>query len=122
MPKKIFALVDDLFFAEKIRATCEVCGIPVVITKSADHLLQRLKTEHPGLVVIDLNGLNTRPIDTLQSIKSDPELAGFPVLGFFSHIQADLKARALQAGCNKVVPRSLMSQNLAGLLNEYTRQ
>jgi DNA-binding NarL/FixJ family response regulator len=121
MRKKIFALVDDLFFAEKIRGTCEVCEIPVVITKSADDLLQGLKTEHPGLVVIDLNGSNTQPIDTIQSIKSDPELAGFPVLGFFSHVQADLKARALQAGCDKVLPRSQLSRNLAGILREYTR-
>jgi CheY-like chemotaxis protein len=121
MQERIFALVDDLFFAEKIRATAESCETPVMIMKSMDELTQKLRTEAPGLLIIDLNGSNTRPIDTLQSIRSDPELSGVPLLGFFSHVQADLKARALQAGCDKVLPRSRLSRNLAGILREYTR-
>ena len=121
MSKRIFALVDDLFFAEKIRATAESCGIPMMITKSADELLLKLKTESPSLLIVDLNGSNTRPLETLQSIRSNPELTAVPLLGFFSHVQTDLKARALQAGCDKVLPRSQLSQSLAEILREYTR-
>ncbi|HVN80813.1 MAG TPA: response regulator [Terriglobia bacterium] len=120
--KDIFALVDDLFFVEKIRATGKGAGIPVEIMKSGEDLIGRLRKVSPGLVIVDLNETATNPIQTIQKIKSDPQLLGVPILGFFSHVQEDLKRKALQAGCNTVLPRSSFSRNLARILTEYSNQ
>ena len=120
--KRIIALIDDLFFAERIRATGIGTGIPIEILKSGEVLLQRIKTEIPSLLIVDLNGTSTGPIETIQKIKSDPRLGGFPILGFFSHVQEDLKRRALQAGCNTVLPRSSFSKDLSKILKEHSIQ
>jgi len=120
--KRIFALIDDLFFVEKIRATGKGVGTPVEIIRSGEELICRLQTTSPGLVIVDLNETATNPIQTIRKIKSDPQSTGVPVLGFFSHVQEDLKTKALQAGCDRVLPRSSFSRDLARILTECSNQ
>ena len=44
---------------------------------------------------------------------------GTSVIGFLSHLQGDLKAKAMEAGCDMVMPRSAFSQNLPNLLRRH---
>ena len=44
---------------------------------------------------------------------------GTSVIGFLSHLQGDLKAKAVEAGCDIVMPRSAFSQNLPTLLRRH---
>ena len=41
------------------------------------------------------------------------------IVGFVSHVQGDLKVKALDAGCDAVMPRSAFSQNLGQLLRRH---
>jgi hypothetical protein len=41
------------------------------------------------------------------------------LVGFLSHLQGDLKAKAVEAGCDSVMPRAAFSQNLPNLLRRY---
>jgi len=41
------------------------------------------------------------------------------IIGFLSHLQGDLKAKAVEAGCDTVMPRAAFSQNLPNLLRRY---
>jgi hypothetical protein len=41
------------------------------------------------------------------------------IIGFLSHLQGDLKAKAVEAGCDVVMPRAAFSQNLPNLLRRY---
>ena len=41
------------------------------------------------------------------------------IVGFLSHLQGDLKMKAMEAGCDTVMPRSAFSQSLPNLLRRY---
>ncbi|HEY0256793.1 MAG TPA: hypothetical protein VGC39_05060, partial [Candidatus Methylacidiphilales bacterium] len=41
------------------------------------------------------------------------------IIGFLSHLQGDLKAKATEVGCDTVMPRSAFSQSLPNLLRRY---
>jgi len=41
------------------------------------------------------------------------------IIGFLSHLQGDLKAKAVEAGCDTVMPRAAFSQNLPQLLRRH---
>ena len=41
------------------------------------------------------------------------------IIGFLSHLQGDLKLKAVEAGCDTVMPRSAFSQSLPSLLRRY---
>jgi CheY-like chemotaxis protein len=121
MPKKILALVDDLFFSTKISSTAQSYNIPIELVKSKDNLLEQMNKEAPGLIIVDLNGASTQPLETIQALKSDPRFTSAPVLAFFSHVQTELKEKAFRAGCDSVLPRSAFSQNLVQILRAHSQ-
>jgi CheY-like chemotaxis protein len=121
MPNDILVLVDDLFFSAKIDATARSCGVSVEFVKTGRELLEKVRSGSPRVVILDLNGSTTQPLEVIQNLKSDPELKLTPVLGFFSHVQTELKEKALAWGCDSVIPRSLFSQRLAEILREHSQ-
>jgi CheY-like chemotaxis protein len=120
MAKSILVLVDDLFFSAKIGATAQSCAVAIEFVKTRRELLEKVRSGSPGLVIVDLNGTSTQPLETIQDLKSDPVLRPTPVLAFLSHVQTELKEKALAIGCDKVIPRSLFSQRLAEILREHS--
>lgn len=121
MPKEILALVDDLFFSTKIGSTALSCGVPVHIFKDQQSLFERALKNLPGLIIVDLNSTATQPLEVIRVLKSDPHLCLVPLVGYFSHVDGELKERATSAGCDNVLPRSAFSRDLARILKEYAQ-
>ncbi len=120
MTNKILALVDDLFFSAKISNTALHCGVTVEVLSSLESLLLEAKSCRPAMVIVDLNGKASRPLEAVQALKSDPVLAKIPMIAFYSHVQTELMNQARQAGCDNILPRSAFSRNLAAVLTEYS--
>ena len=120
-PTRIFCFIDDLFFQAKIQETSRKLGIKVEFIKGDKDVLARFDAPDavkPTLVVFDLNNLNAKPMTLIPKIKSKFKKAT-SVIGFLNHLQGDLKAKAVEAGCDTVMPRSAFSQSLPNLLRRY---
>lgn len=115
---KVLVAVDDLFFLAKIQETARQLKVPIQLAKSDKELLELAETP-PSLIILDLNSLALKPLATIAKIKHKPELKKTALIGFLSHLQADLKVKAQEAGCDLVMPRSAFSQNLPGLLRRH---
>lgn len=118
---RIFAFIDDLFFLAKIQETARKLNVKVEFVKTDKDILERLKTngeEKPSLIIFDLNNANAKPLTTIPKLKKELK-KGTAIIGFLSHLQADLKAKAQEAGCDMVLPRSSFSQNLPSLLRRH---
>ena len=113
----ILVAVDDMFFASKIRGTAESLGVKVTMIRSTSGLEQAFASATPALVILDLNSERLDPIETIRAIKSREKGNAVSVIGFLSHVQVDLKERAEEAGCDRVMPRSLFAQRLPEILN-----
>jgi len=119
-PSRILVAVEDLFFLAKIQETARQLGVKIQVAKSAADVLERSQAPPPpSLIIFDLNGTATKPIATIAKLRANPELKRVALLGFLNHLQADLKLRAQQAGCDLVMPRSAFSQNLPALLRRH---
>jgi hypothetical protein len=70
------------------------------------------------LLVFDLNNLNAKPMTLIPKFKTKFKKA-VSIIGFLNHLQGDLKMKALEAGCDAVMPRSAFSQSLPNLLRRY---
>lgn len=119
MGAKVLAAVDDLFFSAKIAETARHLGVPVAIVPGFEEVLPRIRQEHPALVVLDLNSRRCRPLEVIRALKADPDLKAVPILGFLSHVQADLRQEAAEAGCDTILPRSAFSERLPDLLKPF---
>jgi CheY-like chemotaxis protein len=116
MNRYIIAVVDDMFFAAKVRATAEALGVSIKFSRTMERLLLIAKEELPALILVDLHNQNLNAFDVASAIKSIDELKNVQLLGFFSHVQTDLQRKALEAGYDKVIPRSVFSRDLAQIL------
>jgi PleD family two-component response regulator len=112
----VLAIVDDMFFASKIRATAEAVGVEVSFPRSIEKLVEKAREVKPGLVVVDLHHTKIDPVALATELKSNEELKGVKLLGFFSHVHADLQRNAVAAGYDQVVPRSVFARDLAEIL------
>ncbi len=109
---RVVALMDDLFFQMKLAETAKHLGVEVKVAATPD-ALQALLNPAPKLLIVDLNSRN-EPIATIQRLRAEKN--DVRVVGFLSHVQADLAAQARAAGCDEVMPRSAFTQNLATIL------
>ena len=121
-PTRIFLFIEDLFFFAKINETARKLGIKVAFVKNEPETVAKIveapEEERPSLIVFDLNNAAAKPLTLIPKIKAKLK-KGTSVIGFLSHLQGDLKAKALEAGCDMVVPRSAFSQNLPTLLRRH---
>ena len=109
---RVVALMDDLFFQMKLAETAKHLGIEVKVATTADALLPLLDST-PKLLIVDLNS-RSQPIAAIERLRAVKN--GVRVVGFLSHVQTELAARAHAAGCDEVMPRSAFTQNLAAIL------
>ena len=117
MQRNVIAIVDDLFFASKIRGTAEQLGVSVSFVRNAESLNQAVLRDHPSLIICDLHSQRIDPIALAKRLKTDEQLRSIPLLGFFSHVQTELQRQAEEAGFDRVLPRSAFSRNLADILS-----
>ena len=116
MARNVIAVVDDLFFASKIRGTAEQLSIPVRFARTADAVIDVARRDAPALIICDLHSQKIDPIELAKQLKADEELRSIPLLGFFSHVQTELQRQAEQAGFDQVMPRSAFTAHLAQIL------
>jgi len=116
MIRTIVAVVDDLFFVSKIRATGKALGMIVKFPRNAEAFRLIIDDEPPVLIVVDLHNEKIDPFDVAKEVKENEALSGIPLLGFFSHVQVELQKRAREAGYDEILPRSLFARDLANIL------
>ena len=105
----VIAVVDDMFFASKIRAVAEAVGVEVSFPRTKEALLE--KAREARLILVDLHNQKFDPVELARDVP------GVKLIGFFSHVQTELQKSALAAGYEKVIPRSAFVRDLPGILN-----
>lgn len=111
----VLAVVDDLLFRSKIRATAKAVGVDVTFV-AAGGILEHARTHQPSLVIIDLNGDKGDPIGAIAALKQDTESASRRTLAFVSHVHTGLIQAARSAGADEVMARSAFASQLADIL------
>jgi CheY-like chemotaxis protein len=100
--------MSDLFFSATVIAIAKKQGMTVQLISDPNLAAEKLAS-NPVAVILDLN---FAPLALIEQIKAK----NIPTIGFVSHVQVELKAKALAAGCDTVLPRSAFAQRLPELL------
>lgn len=121
-PTHIYFFIEDLFFLAKIQETAKKLGIKVGFLKNEKDTISKIvdapEGERPSLIVFDLNNTNAKPLTLIPKLKAKLKKST-SIIGFLSHLQGDLKVKAVEAGCDMVMPRSAFSQNLPSLMRRH---
>ncbi|MFL5628234.1 MAG: hypothetical protein ACJ788_21860 [Ktedonobacteraceae bacterium] len=111
----ILALEKDLFFSVKMRDTLRHHGMDVKIVRTLPAFEQGLGVtgeEKPALVIVNTA---TTGVDWEAAIRK-AHTHGYTVLAFGSHMDLEARAKALQAGAQKVVANSKFTSDMPGLI------
>jgi len=117
-PKRVLAVVSDLFFSVKISEAAKRNGLSLEFVKEGKELMEKAKVK-PSLIVFDLNFDSAAPLDLIAQLKGNPETKGISLLGYLSHLQGELKMQAQAAGCDMVMARSALSQNMLQIFKRH---
>jgi CheY-like chemotaxis protein len=118
-PKRVLAAVNDLFFSVKLSEAAKRSGLALEFVKEDKLVLEKAR-EQPSLIIFDLNFDALQPLKVISELKSEPSTKGISLIGYLSHVQADLKQQAQAAGCDMVMARSAFSQNLPLIFKRHS--
>ncbi len=98
---RVVAVAADLMLGSRIEATLSAAGHAVTLAPS----LQEAPLDAAELIVADLEVENPEALVGL----------GIPVLGYYSHVEAETRRLAEAAGVDLVVPRSRLAREMPEL-------
>ncbi len=119
---RVICFIEDLFVVTKMQETARKMGVKVRFSKADKETLAAItdapEAERPSLIVFDLNNAAAKPLTTIPKLKAKLK-RGTSIIGFLQHIQGDLKLKAIEAGCDSVMPKAAFSQNVPNLLRRH---
>ena len=114
----VVAAITDVFFLAKVHDAIKAAGAEMKLARTADEALAHARAG-ASLMLLDLNDRSFAALDLARAMRADDQLSAVPVVGFLSHVQADLKQQAVATGMNEVLARSVFSSSLPAVLGRY---
>ena len=131
---RVLLLSADLLFGSQVLGQLTAAGHEVEIVGDGERVRERLRGEGgggdgraggagagtaaagaaPDVLVVDLTDDQLGGSELVSSLRGEPLLPA--TLGFYSHVDAETRARAESAGFDLVVPRSRMAREGAALV------
>jgi len=111
----VLALVDDLFFQAKMAETARHVGVTLQTVATGDALVAYVSSSAPRLILVDLNA-RQGPLQAIEKLQAAGNV--LPVIAFLSHVQTELAQQAGAAGCQRVLPRSKFTAEMADIFRE----
>jgi CheY-like chemotaxis protein len=117
---RVAALIPDLLFGSKVQSALQDAGHEVdLITGEVEAWDEVGGIE---VLVVDLTSPDVDGVKVFETLATGGELHAVRSLGFFAHVEPEVRQRALQAGFDLVVPRSRMAREGARLVEGLLRE
>ena len=113
MPGRVVALTADLIFSSKIGATAIAAGAMLTVVRNLPSLQVHL-SDHPTLLLIDLDIADADPIAAITLARGRPQAPR--IIAFGSHVQTAKLTLARTVGADEVIPRSAFVSQLESIL------
>lgn len=110
-------LVGDLMFASQVQGLARSAAVKLIWVRTVSDALTRAETQTPVCVILDVNLVG----DQIEELTGRLKALGRPpvLIGFGAHVDAAALARARQAGCKVVLPRSKFVQEIGQSLSDW---
>jgi hypothetical protein len=106
---RVVALVPDLLFGSRVLSDLQAAGHEAVLVAK----LGPEELEAADVAVLDLTADAAERLDAAAGAVAAPAVR---TLAFYSHVEADVRALAEEAGVEVVVPRSRMAREGGALV------
>lgn len=113
MPKNILIVDDDLAFRDIALDILEDHGLRGVVVRTAEDVLDWLKTQKPDAFLLDITMPGIGGIELLRHLKSDPSTSAIPVVVCTVSTGQHFKDEVLGMGASDFLPKPTCLEALA---------
>jgi two-component system cell cycle response regulator DivK len=93
-------------------------GHTVLAAVDAETGLTRARTEHPDLILMDIQLPGMDGLEATALLKNDPGTAGIPVIAVTAMAMKDDQEKCRRAGCDAYIAKPLRYQELYAVIEE----
>lgn len=106
-PAVILIVEDDLLSRELATAILKTAGYTVLSAEDGVGLLERVATERPDLIIMDLQLPRIDGVTLIRDLKAHDATRSIPIIVTTAYAHPELYAKALEAGCAAYLPKPL---------------
>ncbi len=111
---RVVAVFDDLLLGSNVLGMLKAAGHDATLGGGD------ARPDGADLLVVDLGASGFDGVGLVERLREEGELESTRTLGVYSHVDADTRRRAQEAGFDLVVPRSRMAREGAALVDRLT--
>jgi DNA-binding response OmpR family regulator len=117
---RVALLCPDLMFGSRVEEALRAAGHDV--TRYGDEDSARAAVDGADALVLDLTAGEFDAAALVESMRTGAELEGTVTVGFYPHVEQEVRRRADEAGVDVVVPRSRMAREGAAVVERALAQ
>jgi DNA-binding response OmpR family regulator len=117
---RVALLCPDLLFGSRLQGSLEAAGHQVWRLDTVEQA--RGATPESDLLIVDLTAEGIDGAKVLQRLREGGEVEGVATLGFYAHVDQETRRRAIDAGFDRVVPRSRMAREAPALVERLVSE
>jgi len=117
MTLKVVVVDDDPHVIESLSVLLRDEGFDVVATQDGAGALEKIRTEAPSLVILDLMLPHMPGMDICRALKNDPTTQDIPVIMLTGRAREGDKIHGLEAGADDYVTKPFNPRELVLRIN-----
>jgi diguanylate cyclase (GGDEF)-like protein len=123
---KILSADDDLEIQELLRFTLENEGYTVITVNDGDEALEKIKTEKPDLVILDVMMPKMTGYEACEKLREDPATCLLPIIMLTSMSQAKDRITGIKLGADEYLVKPFepleVTARIEGLLKRVQKE
>ena len=105
---------DNLYM---LKMRLERCGdFEVLAAEDSEEGCKLAVTEHPNVILIDLEMPVMDRWEPVRSLKEDPRTRNIPIIGMSAYAEASEREKALATGCEEFVAKPIEFESLVATI------
>jgi DNA-binding response OmpR family regulator len=112
---RVALLCPDLMFGSRVEEALRAAGHEVTLFSGED--MARAAVDRSDALVLDLAADEFDAAMLVESMQMGRELEATVTVGFYPHVEQDVRRRADEAGVDVIVPRSRMAREAATVVD-----
>jgi DNA-binding response OmpR family regulator len=121
MAGKILIVEDDSRFAEILATLLNEAGYQTSLAKNSGRGIGKALTEHPDLILTDLNLPDITAIEAITILKKIPFTSSIPIVVLTAETARQLKTNALKAGAAEYLLKPISPRDLLNVIRRLCR-
>lgn len=124
--KKVLVVDDEVFIRKMIEVRLKAAGVAVIEAENGIEGVKMASSERPDLIIMDVMMPKMDGFQACESIRSNPDISGTPILMLTARGQMVDVERAMALGILEYITKPFSPKELAekvlGILNAVRRE